>query len=141
MELTQDVFDRLNDNKLYKTMGIRVEEAGEGIARSRMEPDDRFCWPFAGQPHGGVLFTLMDATMAWAVISELDPGYGCATISLEIQYTHPAKGSLFTCSARTTHRTRRLSFVRAEIHDTEGQLLAAGQGTFRIIKFDITQVE
>ena len=137
MEITQEILDRLNDNPLYKTLGIGVEEADKGTARSRLEPDAKLCWPFPGQPHGGVLFTLMDVTMAWAVFSQLDQGYNCATINLDIQYTLPAKGKLFSCSAWTTHRTGRLCFVRAEIHNAEGQLIAMGQAIFRVIETDI----
>lgn len=137
MNITQDFLDRFNDNALYQTLGIRVEEVAEGKARSRLQPDPRVCWPFPDQPHGGVLFTLMDTTMAWAVLTELEPGYNCTTVNLDINYTLPARGKLFTCSAWTTHRTRLLAFVRAEVHDPEGQLLAMGQATFRIIKTDV----
>ena len=140
MEITQEILERLNDNTLYNTVGIRVEEAENGTAHARLKPNAEMCWPFPGQPHGGVLFTLMDTTMAWAVFSQVDPVYSCATISLEIQFTHPARGNAFTCSARTTHRTGRLIFLRGEIHDAQGQILAMGQGTFRIIKFDMMQL-
>lgn len=133
MEITKDFVDRMNQNSLYRTMGIRVEEATAGTARVSLAPDVRLCWPFPGQPHGGVLFTLMDVTMAWAVLSHIDPGFNCATINLDIQYTRPAKGDVYVGKARTTHRTGRLCFVRAEIHDQEDQLLAMGQGTFRIM--------
>ncbi|MFH1487685.1 MAG: PaaI family thioesterase [Pseudomonadota bacterium] len=137
MEFTQEILDQLNDNSLYNTMGIRVEEAGKGIARARLEVNPKLCWPFPGQPHGGILFTLMDSTMAWAVFSELEPGLNCATINLDIQYTYPAKGGLFTCSAQVSHRTGRISFVRAEITDREDHLLAMGQAVFRAIKVDL----
>ena len=137
MEITQKIMDMLNDNPLYKTLGIKIMEAGQGKACSRLKPDEKLCWPFPGQPHGGVLFTQMDATMAWAVFSELDEKYNCATIHLGIDYTAPAKGKSFTCSAWVTHRTGRLSFVRAEIHDLNRQLLAMGQATFRVISADL----
>jgi uncharacterized protein (TIGR00369 family) len=138
MDITQELMDRLNDNPLYNTIGIRIEEACDGLARACLEPKPDLCWPFPGQPHGGVLFTLMDTTMAWAVFSQLEPGFNCATVNLDIQYTHPAKGDLFTCSARTTHRTGRVSFVRAEIYDNSERLLAMGQANFRVVKMDIT---
>lgn len=139
MEITREVLDQLNNNGFYTTLGIRVEKADAGRANSRLIPDSKLCWPFPGQPHGGVLFTLMDVTMAWAVFSQLDTGYNCATINMDIQYTHPAKGDLFTCTAWTSHRTSRLSFTGAEIHDKEGQLLAMGQATFRIIETDVME--
>jgi uncharacterized protein (TIGR00369 family) len=141
MEITQKVLDQLNDNSLYHAFGLRVEEAGEGAARSRLVPETEVCWPFPGQPHGGVLFTLMDTTMAWAVFSEVAPEHNCATISLDIQYTLPAKGRLFTCSARVIHRTGRTSFARADIRDAEDRIVALGQGTFRIIETDIMREE
>ncbi len=134
MGLSQEILGRINDNPLYYALGIQMEEAGEGRALSRLVPTPQACWPSAGQPHGGVLYTLMDTTMAWAVFSQLDPQYTCATINVDIQYTLPAKGDLFTCSAQTTHRTGRLCFVRAEINGLNRGPFAMGQGTFRIIK-------
>jgi uncharacterized protein (TIGR00369 family) len=135
--MKQEVLDQLNDNSLYHLLGLRVEEAGNGAARSRLVPEPKVCWPFPGQPHGGVLFTLMDTTMAWAVFSEVAPEDNCATVSLDIQYTLPARGEFFTCCARVIHRTGRTSFARAEIRDAEARILALGQGTFRIIETDI----
>lgn len=137
MEMTQATLDQLNDNPVYKTLGIRVEEAGGGTANSRLTSLPNMCWPFPGQPHGGVIFTLMDVTMAWAVFAPLEPGHNCATINLDIQYTRPAKGNYFTCVAKTTHKTGRLTFVRAEILDEKEELVAMGQGTYRVVEADI----
>jgi uncharacterized protein (TIGR00369 family) len=80
MEITQELLDQLNANGVYETLGIRIEEAHGGKAHSHLRPQPNLCWPFPGQPHGGVLFTLMDATMAWAVLYQMEPGQNCATI-------------------------------------------------------------
>ena len=138
MEITEEVLEQLNNNPLYNTVGIRVMEVSNGKAHSRLSPDARLCWPFPNQPHGGVLFTLMDTTMAWAVFSQLEPGLNCTTVNLDIQYTRPARGDAFNCNAWTTYRTGHLSFVRAEIQDSRGKLLAMGQGTFRVIRMDFS---
>ena len=126
MEITQELLDQMNENGVYETMGIRIEKASDGKAHSHLRPAPKLCWPFPGQPHGGVLF----------VLSQVDPGQNCATISTDIQYTNPARGDRFTCSALITHRTGRLGFVRAGISDTKGQPVAMGQATFRIIEMD-----
>ena len=131
---TERLINEFNDNSLYRLLGIRVETAADGKARSRLTPPQDVCWPFPGQPHGGILFTFMDTTMAWSVLSRLDSGYNCTTVNLNIHYTHPAKGDEFTCSASTTHRSGRTCFVRSDIHDSQGQLLAMGQATFHIIQ-------
>ncbi len=137
MKITATYLDRMNANSLYNTLGIRVEDAQNGKAKARLTPRVEICWPFAGQPHGGVLFTFMDTTMAWAVMSQLESGYTCTTVQLDIQFVSPAKADHFTCYAWNTHRTGRMSFVRADIHNPQKQLLASGQATFRIIQKDL----
>ena len=134
MEFSPKEMARLNNNSLYQTHGIVVEEAKDGKARSKLRPTPAFCWPFEGQPHGGVLFTLMDTTMAWAVLTKVERGYNCSTINLDIQYTKQARGGIFTCQAWIAHQATRIVYVRADILDTEGQLVATGQGTFKVIK-------
>ena len=137
MDIIDKIIDKGNENDLYGTLGIHVEEAGKGEATAFLEPPVNVCWPFPERPHGGILFTLMDTTMAWAVFSLLDPGYNCATINMDIQYILPAKGEKFFCTAKTTHQTGHLSFVRAEIKDGDGQILTIGQAVFRIIEMDL----
>ena len=95
MEFTAAIFDQMNANSLYQTLGIQIEEAGAGKARSLLKPNPDVCWPFPQQPHGGVLFTLIDTTMAWAVWSLLDSGYNCTTINIDIHYAKPAQGDVF----------------------------------------------
>jgi uncharacterized protein (TIGR00369 family) len=134
MEISGTDLQHLNDNPLYHTIGLRVEEAFDGKARSCLTPNPNVCWPLPGQVHGGILATVMDTTMAWAVFSKLDKGLSCTTINLDIQYIHPAKQPPLYCSAETTQYTRRLCFARSEIRNADGQILAAAQGTFRIIR-------
>jgi len=137
MEITAAILDKMNTNSLYRALGIRIEEAGGGKARSRLIPKPAFCWPFPEQPHGGVLFTIIDTTMAWAIWSQLEPGFNSTTVNVDIQYTKPAKSEEFVCTAWSTHKTKRSSFVRSDIHNSNGELVAMGQGTFRIIPVDL----
>jgi len=137
MDFNREMIDRVNRNSLYQAMGIRIETADGGIVTSRLEPAAEMCWPFPGQPHGGVLFTLMDTTMAWAAICGQEEGGACTTIHLDIQYTHPARGGVFSCVAEVVSRTKRTSFIKSSIHDSAGVVLATGQGTYRIIQGSI----
>lgn len=134
MEITSIIAEQANQNSLYRTMGIHFEEAVDGKARTILTPRSEVCWPFSDQPHGGVLFTTMDTTMAWAVLSVVEPGYGCSTIDFNIQYLAPANKSPYLCQAWITHRTGRMAFLRAEITDSHHAKLAQGQAVFRVIK-------
>ncbi len=140
MEITATILDQLNVNSLYQAIGIQIEAAEDGKARSRLIPKPALCWPFPEQPHGGVLFTLIDTTMAWAIWSQLESGFNCTTINIDIHYTRPAKSDAFVCTAWSTHKTGRSSFVRADIHNSNGELVAMGQGTFRIIPVDLLKL-
>ncbi|OGP83635.1 MAG: hypothetical protein A2Z08_11020 [Deltaproteobacteria bacterium RBG_16_54_11] len=136
MEITSTDMEQFNENPLYRTLGIRILEVGKGSARGLLEPTEIVCWPFPGQPHGGILYTLMDTTMAWAILSGLESGYNCATIHLDIQYTAPAKGKRFYCVSKTVFRAGRIHFMQGEVRDAEERLVAMAQGTFRVIKID-----
>ena len=137
MKLSQDLLNQFNRNVLYTTIGIQLKKAEEGRAVAVLTPDPKVCWPFPTQPHGGMLFTIMDTTMAWAVQSLLEQGFSCTTIDLNIQYLAPAQDGPFTCRAETTHQTRHLGFVRADILDAHNNPIASGQATFRIIKMEL----
>ena len=66
----------LNVNPFYKAVGIRLESVADGAAQSVLQPGPDMCWPTAGRPHGGVLFTVLDTTMAFAAMSNGEPGTG-----------------------------------------------------------------
>ncbi len=132
MQMSPDALAKCNENPLYRTIGIHLHEVTDGNARSTMSPNEAVCWPTPGQPHGGVLFTMMDTTMAFAALSNEDDG-GCATVDCSIQYPAPARHGPFTCRATTLRRTGRTVFVRAEIVDAAGAIVALGQATFRLI--------
>ena len=136
MHIENHVIERMNANSLYQAVGIVLSSAEDGEAIATLKPQPEICWPFENQPHGGMLFTLMDTTMAWAIQSKLESGLSCTTIDLAIRYILPARGDRFSCQAQTIHQTGRLSFVRADITDGDDNIIASGQATFRIIKME-----
>jgi uncharacterized protein (TIGR00369 family) len=119
-------------SSLYRTLGIRMHAVADGSATSSLDPEAAVCWPTPGQPHGGVIFTVMDTTMAFAALSNGEAGTGSATVDCSIQYTAPAREAPFRCEARTVSRTARTAFVRAELTDAQGTVVALAQGTFRL---------
>ena len=132
---SRERLDQTNDNTLYHALGLRLLRVEDGEAQSVLEPAEDFCWPFEGQPHGGILFTQMDTTMATAVMTASDEiAANCATISMDIQFTRPARGRHFTCEVWTTHATGRTGFARGETRDERGDIVSIAQGTFRLIQ-------
>lgn len=133
MEFAADTLARFNDNPLYRAIGIHLDACADGRARATLTPEAQVCWPTPGQPHGGILFTVMDTTMAFAALSTAAADAGCATVDCNIQYPAPARHGPFVCQASTTRKTGRTVFVRAEVLDAHQALVAIGQATFRIL--------
>lgn len=133
MQMSADALAQCNENPLYRTIGIRLDAVADGNAHATMTPNASVCWPTPGQPHGGILFTVMDTTMAFAALSNADDGSGCATVDCSIQYPAPARHAPFTCRATTLRRSGRTVFVRAEVLDATQGIVALGQATFRLL--------
>jgi uncharacterized protein (TIGR00369 family) len=124
--------DQLNSNVLYRTLGITIEEARGGVARSLLRANPDICWPSAGQPHGGVVFTQLDTTMATSVMATVPRDTPVSTITLAVNYQSPAIGDVLECRAHCIHQTNRTRFVRGETRNREGLLVATAEGTFRV---------
>ncbi|MEM7251969.1 MAG: PaaI family thioesterase [Pseudomonadota bacterium] len=132
MEISADLLAKLNQNPLYRTLGIAIETAVDGVVTACLQPTPGVCWPVLDRPHGGILFTLMDTTMATSVMCDADTPQVCSTVGLDIQYPDTDVATRYRCSTAIEHRTRRLTFVRGEIRSAGGILMALGQGTFRM---------
>lgn len=84
----------------------------------------------AERAHGGVLFSLLDTALGRAVIAELPPGRGCATVELKINYFRPVQHGTIRASGRCVQRTKSLAYAEGDIVNAEGKLLARATGTF-----------
>jgi uncharacterized protein (TIGR00369 family) len=132
MEFTAVRIAELNANPFYYAVGVRLNWVSDGGAEAVLDPNPAMCWPNAGRPHGGVLFTVLDTTMAFAAISNGADGSGCATVDCNIQYTAPADHGPFLCRVATTSKTPRTVFIRGEVVDRHNTVVALAQATFRL---------
>lgn len=85
-----------------------------------------------GFAHGGIIATLLDEAMAK---SNGLGGTRAVTLRLEARYRKmvPIKRELHLTGWRTAKRGRKL-YLRAELHDAQGNLLSEGRGLFLIVK-------
>ena len=82
-----------------------------------------------GAAHGSVYFKLIDDASYFAAQAHVADGY-LLTVSMNINFTRPVTGGCIVCRGNVIHKGRRLLVAEAEIKDEEGNLLAAGRGTF-----------
>ena len=100
---------------------------GEFVIELELEPRHM---SRADRVHGGVLFTMLDTALGRAVLEELPPGRGCATVEIKINYFRPVQHGRVRARARCVQRTRSLAYAEGEIRNHEDKLVARATGTF-----------
>ncbi|WP_042885474.1 PaaI family thioesterase [Cupriavidus necator] len=83
---------------------------------------------------GGMLTSMLDFGMAFAILSKLPKGKTCATISLTVNMQSPAQTGDFLVDANATRVGGRVAFVRAELYDAERtRLIADAVASFAVL--------
>jgi acyl-coenzyme A thioesterase PaaI-like protein len=83
---------------------------------------------YPGRMHGGLVATLLDEAMGWAVYGDRQWG---ATARLSVRFRLPVGlDQPLRVEAWITHNRSRLIELRGEVRDASGALLAEGEGTF-----------
>jgi uncharacterized protein (TIGR00369 family) len=117
--------------------------AGLGIVVERYEPDEAAIrLPFRDDLtndgtyyHGGVIASVMDTAGAAAAWSnhDFDKGVRASTVAMTIQYVGACKRSDLLCHGRAVRRRRELTFTEITATDADGNLVAHGVQTYRIV--------
>lgn len=83
---------------------------------------------YPGRMHGGIVATMIDEAMGWAVYGAAQWG---ATARLSVRYRRPVRlDQVLRIEAWVTRNRGRVLELRAEVRDPAGALLAEGDGTF-----------
>jgi len=111
-------------NPLLAFLGIEVDEieADRAILRLAAKPE---LLQGAGVVAGGILATLLDETMAHAVLGGNPQGKRTATVDMSVSYLRPVHPNTdLVCEARVVKRGNRVIFA-------EGSALAEGHEVAR----------
>jgi len=111
------------------THGIQLElHAGDGRCWTELELDRRF-EGWEGIAHGGIVSTILDEVMAWALVDNDSWG---VTARMQIEFKRPVPiGRRIRGEGRVVEVRRRI--VRAEgvlLDAADGTVLATAEGTF-----------
>lgn len=86
-----------------------------------------------GQPHGGMLATLMDTAMGYCgcYAGSDQVSIHCMTLTLTSNFLSRAKGKLLIAEGLRTGGGKRVFFAEATVKDETGELIATASGSFR----------
>jgi uncharacterized protein (TIGR00369 family) len=113
----------VSDPGFMTLVGAQTPQADDGTARLVVEVDDRHL-NRAGVVHGGMLATLVDATMGAAVRSAVDDE-APATSQLTVTYLRPGKPGRLLVTAKVSKRGDSLTVCEADVEQHDKTLVHA----------------
>jgi acyl-CoA thioesterase len=120
------------DVKLFgEGIDLKIVSAEAGAAELTLDvkPSHRNA---VGVAHGGAIFTLVDSSMACALIPLLAQGQTCVSIEIKVNNVAPVKEGLLTARSLVAHRGKTIAHVETDVRNSHGRLVAKGLGTFFI---------
>lgn len=118
------------DRGFLTLVGASVPETEDGTARLGIEVDERHLNQ-AGTVHGGLLATLVDATMGAAVRSAVDEEVP-ATSQLTLTYLRPGRPGRLEVTAQVRKRGTSLTVCEAGV-EQDGKPLVHALATFALV--------
>jgi uncharacterized protein (TIGR00369 family) len=112
-----------------RLIGIKLESVEPGHAVLSMEVRDELRQNH-GVVHGGAIASLIDSSMAFAIIPLLSENERTTTVDLTIHYLRPLLQGTARASARVLRAGRRVITVSAELFDHEEKLAATAISTY-----------
>ena len=83
-----------------------------------------------GVLHGGAVFTLVDTSMAVAIMETLKQGETCVSIEIKVNNVAPVKEGTIIARSVIGHRGKTIVHVESDVRTSHGRLVAKGLGTF-----------
>ena len=119
----------LDSMSIVAQMGIQIETIELGEAVLSLEMKDSLKQP-GGLLHGGVIATLIDTAMAFAIRTGVPSDVPTATIDLTIHYLRPHTDGKAVCTAKVVRSGKRIITVIAEVANENGKLVATALSTY-----------
>jgi uncharacterized protein (TIGR00369 family) len=111
-------------------VGTVLSSAEEGRAAVSLKAEERRLNP-SGTVHGGVISTLIDASMAEALDTMTEEDEQPFTIQITVNYMNPGKLGTLTSTAEVRKGGERITIVEAEVvQEEDDEVIALATGTY-----------
>jgi uncharacterized protein (TIGR00369 family) len=125
----------VRSNPVFEDLATRILSAAPGRVTLRFAVHER-ARQSEGIVHGGVILTMLDGAMAFAVLSRLATGESTATISLTANFLGAARQGDCDVEAYVERLGKRIAFARASLV-SEGKVVATSTGILAVRRQDV----
>lgn len=118
---------------IHELMNMNVDVTAPGKATGVVAVDERL-HSRAGHIHGGLIATIIDTVMGWAVASAIEADERPATVDLHVRYIRPMVEGTLTTTAEVVHKGRTFTQTQAEAYRDDGKIIATADASFVVRK-------
>lgn len=123
-----------NASPYIQLLGMDLKELGGGRSRLELQTAQRHT-NLQGQIQGGVIATLIDSGMSSAIRGLLPDARQTVTVEMKLNFLAAVQpGDTLISEGEVLKLGRQLAVVRATIRTAGGTAVAAGQGTFMLLR-------
>jgi acyl-CoA thioesterase len=128
-EREQAIREKFNQNHFPKMLGIELDSIEPGRACLSLEVRKELL-QLQGVMHGGVMATLIDTAVAFAIVSSSAPGDQFTTVEMKVNYLAPVRCGRVRADARLIRNGRRIIVADCDAYDSNGRLVAKALLTY-----------
>ena len=133
MEITpereQAIREKFENNHFPRLVGIEIDSIEPGRARLSLEVREELL-QLQGIMHGGVIATIIDTAVAFAIIGTSEPDDRFTTVEMKVNYLAPIREGRIVADARLIRDGRRIVVADCDLFDSKGRLAAKGLLTY-----------
>jgi uncharacterized protein (TIGR00369 family) len=126
----REVFARVPFPRL---LGMRLEALGRGVCRMSVALRDDLRQRY-GVMHGGVIASLVDTAVAYAIYPQIPPERELTTVEMKVSFLASVReGGSAVAEARLLRLGRTLAVCSCDVFDDGGRRVAAALVTYMVI--------
>ncbi|TYR81380.1 PaaI family thioesterase [Priestia megaterium] len=126
-----DIRKKFESNPFFSHIGFEVVEFEEGRVIIKLDIKD-YLLNVNGTLHGGVHATMLDFILG--MVTRTVTKARVMTTNLTVHYLASSSAGEIFAEAKVLQQGYKLAFAEGEVKDAQGQLLAKGIGTFKLIR-------
>lgn len=132
-EFVETVIEKVNKSPFYQLTAMQIQKLGWGECRMHLAVLEKHHQPY-GMAHGGILASLIDSAVYWAVFTRINDGYKMISIDLKLNYLAPASEGDLWVVGKCIKAGKTLCMGEALITGQNEKLICHGTSTMMVLK-------
>lgn len=140
MDILSATGDEQRKPPVAELLGWELLEIEPGRVKVQYEAGRQFLNPM-GNVQGGILAAMLDDVMGPAAFTTVEEGKFVPTLEFKVSFLRPAKPGTLVAEGRLVHRTKSVAYVEGDLWTDDGDLVAKGTATLRVVTAELPELQ